>query len=54
MQAFIWAPELTTSKEAPQLGPSSCGATAVLNVLVSAQPIAMPIKLLIFFNFFLS
>lgn len=33
MQAFIWTPEAAAAREAPQLGPSSCGATAVLNVL---------------------
>eukprot|EP00731_Ephydatia_muelleri_P000200 Em0001g200a len=37
MQAFIWAPELAVTKEAPQLGPSSCGATAVLNVLLALK-----------------
>ena len=35
--AFIWTPELAAANEAPQLGPSSCGATAVLNALVSRR-----------------
>lgn len=32
---FIWTPEEAKAKEYKQIGVSACGATAVLNILVS-------------------
>ena len=34
-EAFIWTPEEAAAREYKQIGVSACGATAVLNILVS-------------------